>query len=424
MLAPVKGGLDRPLLNPDSRLESTEPALRLVAGQSVVAPEVAVLSPRIAEFFETAALDNPCLAMDVGLVEAAYRALTRAFSGARVHYAVKANPADAVVSRLVGAGSAFDCASIAEIKLCLRHGAAPSEIGYGNTIKKERDIAAAHALGVRLFAFDSAAELEKIARAAPGATVFCRVLTDGEGAEWPLSRKFGCDIAMAEALLIRAAALGLDAAGVSFHVGSQQTDVESWRPVLKQVAGLFSRLEAQGLSPRLINLGGGMPARYSNPVADIAAYGTAVMAAVHEIFAGRSPDHPLELMVEPGRGLVGDAGVIQAEVVLVSRKSADDVVRWVYLDIGKFSGLAETMDEAIKYRLLTSRDGDGGARGPVILAGPTCDSADVLYERAKYDLPFGLRDGDKVWIMGAGAYTATYASVGFNGFAPLETVCV
>lgn len=418
MLAPVKGGLDRSSVIRDPN----EPILRLVAGENVAPAEVASLSPRIADFFATTTLDGPCLAVDVDLIEVAYRRLAQAFAGARVHYAVKANPADAVVSRLAGVGSAFDCASIPEINLCLRQGAAASDIGYGNTIKKERDIAAAHALGVRLFAFDSEAELEKIARAAPGATVFCRLLTDGGGAEWPLSRKFGCDAAMAEALLVRADALGLDPAGVSFHVGSQQTDVESWRPVLRQVAGLFSRLEARGLSPRLINLGGGMPAHYDKPVRDIDAYGAAVMAAVREIFTARHPERPLEIMVEPGRGLVGDAGVIQAEVVLVSRKSVDEDVRWVYLDIGKFSGLAETMDEAIKYRLLTARDNE--ERGPVILAGPTCDSADVLYEKTRYALPLGLRDGDKVWIMGTGAYTSTYASVGFNGFAPLETVCL
>jgi ornithine decarboxylase len=400
----------------------SEPFLRVVGGSTAVPAEITTVSSKIAEFFATADLDAPCLAMDVDLVETAYLKLAAAFSGARVHYAVKANPAEAIVNRLVGLGAAFDCASLPEIKLCLQQGAAPSSIGFGNTIKKERDIAAAHALGVRLFAFDSQAELEKIARVAPGASVQCRVLTDGVGAEWPLSRKFGCGLEMAEALMIQAAALGLDAAGFSFHVGSQQTDPSRWAPVLVQIAGLFTRLEARGLAPRLINLGGGMPARYDKPVEDIAVYGATVMAAVRQAFAHRVSDIPLELIVEPGRGLVGDAGVIQAEVVLVSVKDAGDEARWVYLDIGKFSGLAETMDEAIKYRLLTSHD--GGEMGPVVLAGPTCDSADVLYEKADYRLPLGLKDGDKVWILGAGAYTATYASVGFNGFAPLESICL
>ena len=118
--------------------------------------------------------------------------------------------------------------------------------------------------------------------------------------------------------------------------------------------------------------------------------------------------------------MVGNAGIIEAEVVLVSRKSNEDEVRWVYLDLGKFGGLAETMDESIRYPIRTPRDGD--AMGPCVLAGPTCDSADVLYERQPYELPVSLEIGDKVLIEGTGAYTSTYASVAFNGFAPLKTI--
>jgi ornithine decarboxylase len=126
-------------------------------------------------------------------------------------------------------------------------------------------------------------------------------------------------------------------------------------------------------------------------------------------------------MIEPGRYVAAPAGVLHAQVVLVSHKSYGDEARWVYLDVGRFGGLAETEDEAIQYRLVTDRD--GGPAGPVILAGPTCDSVDILYQRTPYDLPVDLRAGDVVRILGAGAYTATYASVGFNGIPPLRTVC-
>ena len=132
-------------------------------------------------------------------------------------------------------------------------------------------------------------------------------------------------------------------------------------------------------------------------------------------FGNRIP----ETIIEPGRGLVGNAGVIEAEVVLVSKKSGKDETRWVYLDIGRFGGLAETLDESIRYPIRTPRDGD--EVGPCVLAGPTCDSADVLYEKRPYELPISLEVGDTVLIEGAGAYTATYASVAFNGFAPLRT---
>ena len=239
-----------------------------------------------------------------------------------------------------------------------------------------------------------------------------------DGAEWPLSRKFGCEPAMAVDLLAGAKALGLDAYGLSFHVGSQQTDLTQYDKALALSVSLFRDLEARGVKPRMVNMGGGFPSRYRTDVPSIAAYGQAIREALARHFGDRQP----EVIVEPGRGVVGDAGVIQAEVVLVSEKGGEDARRWVYLDAGKFHGLAETMDEAIKYRLLTSKD--GGDTSPVVLAGPTCDSADILYEKTDYRLPTALVAGDKVWILATGAYTTTYSAVGFNGFPPLASVCI
>jgi ornithine decarboxylase len=132
-------------------------------------------------------------------------------------------------------------------------------------------------------------------------------------------------------------------------------------------------------------------------------------------FGNRIP----ETIIEPGRGMVGNAGLIEAEVILISKKSEADKTRWVYLDIGKFNGLAETTDEMIRYPIRTAFDGD--ATGPCVLAGPTCDSIDVLYEKQPYALPISLEIGAKVLIEGTGAYTTTYSAVGFNGFPPLET---
>ena len=337
---------------------------------------------------------------------------------AKVYYAVKANPAEDIVVRLAELGANFDAASPNEIDLCLKLGVPPSRISYGNTIKKQSDIAYAYTHGIRMFAFDSDVELEKIANSAPGSKVYCRILVESEGAEWPLSRKFGCVPEMAIRLLVKAMDLGLDPYGVSFHVGSQQTNLDQWDGAIGQVAALFAQATSCGINLRMINLGGGFPARYRVNVKSINDYAETVMQAMVRHFGTALP----EMILEPGRSLVGDAGVIQAEVVLISRKSDTDEKRWIYLDIGKFSGLAETMDESIKYRIVTPHDGT--ATGPVVIAGPTCDSADILYEKTSYDLPLALKAGDKVLILSTGAYTTTYSAVGFNGFDPLESVCI
>jgi ornithine decarboxylase len=383
-----------------------------------VPSEIESISTKISTFFRNTYLDSPCLVVDLDLVELSYKRLKKSFLESTLYYAVKANPSDAILTQLIKLGSFFDCASLQEIQLCLKLGALPSTISFGNTIKKERDISKAFSLGVRLFAFDSEPELNKIARVAPGASVVGRLMSEGAGADWPLSKKFGCDSAMLETVMLKAHALGLDAAGISFHVGSQQTDPTKWRPMLFKALKLYERLKSRGLIMRLLNLGGGMPASFCNNFSHKENYSSIIMADVKSVFSGWD----LDLIVEPGRSVVGDAGVIQAEVVLVSKKNYYEKERWVYLDIGKFSGLAETINEAIKYRIVTNVKDNENILGPVIIAGPTCDSVDILYLEHQYQLPMSLRDGDKVWIMGTGAYTATYASVGFNGFLPLNEI--
>jgi len=373
---------------------------------------------RILDFLATRRPDGPCLVVDLDVVRENYLAFERALPDSKIYYAVKANPAPEILRLLASLGSSFDTASVAEIEMALDTGASADRISYGNTIKKERDIARAYALGIRLFAVDSIEEVEKVSRAAPGSKVFCRVLTDGAGAEWPLSRKFGCVPAMAVDVLRRAKQLGLDAYGVSFHVGSQQTDLAAWDRALGDARMVFKALADEGIVLRMVNMGGGFPTRYLRDVPEAQAYGQAIFSALRKHFGNRIP----ETIIEPGRGMVGNAGVIKSEVVLISKKADNDNVRWVFLDIGKFGGLAETMDEAIRYPLVTRHDGSETA--PCVLAGPTCDSADVLYEKTPYPLPVSLTIGDEILIEGTGAYTTTYASVAFNGFEPLRAYVI
>jgi len=375
------------------------------------------MTKRISKYLAEQQPATPCLIVDLDAVAENYRRLKAAVPSAGIFYAMKANPAPEIMRVLNRLDASFDTASVAEIDLALAAGATPDRLSYGNTIKKQRDIAAAFERGVRLYAFDSEAELGKLAAAAPGARVFCRILTSGQGADWPLSRKFGCDVEMAKELLLAAAGKGVVPHGVSFHVGSQQRDPAQWDVAIQAAAALFRALEAKGVQLTMLNIGGGFPTRYRRDLPALADYGAAIRHSMLKHFGNRQPD----IILEPGRQMVGDAGVIQTEVVLIARKSASDKRRWVYLDVGKFGGLAETMDEAIQYPIVSQRK---GSRERVVLAGPTCDSADVLYERADYRLPMDLEIGDKLEIRSAGAYTSTYSSVGFNGFAPLSCVCI
>src|SRR6186713_2722545 len=376
------------------------------------------MTERIQEFLRNRRSEGqdtePCLVVDLEVVRDNYQTFAKALPDSRVFYAVKANPSPEVLQLLASMGSCFDTATVAEIEMALAAGATPDRISYGNTIKKERDIARAFALGIRLFAVDCAAEVEKIARAAPGAKVFCRILYDCAGAEWPLSRKFGCDPEMAVDVLDLAKRLGLEPYGISFHVGSQQRKVKAWDRALATASSVFRDCAERGINLSMVNMGGGFPTKYLKDVPAVVQYGRAIFRALRKHFGNAIP----ETIIEPGRGMVGNAGVIEAEVVLIARRSPEDEVRWVYLDIGKFHGLAETIDESIRYPIRTKRDRDEMA--PCIIAGPTCDSVDVLYEKNPYPLPISLAIGDKVLIEATGAYTTTYSSVGFNGYPPLR----
>ena len=378
------------------------------------------MTPKIAAFLAQPNLPTPCLVMDLDRVAENFRALKSAFPVAKIYYAIKANPAVPVLRRLAGLGSCFDAASIHEIEDCLKAGAPAAAISFGNTIKKASAIAAAHAYGVPLYAFDSIEELEKIAANAPGAKVYCRLAVDNSGAQCPLSRKFGTTVARARELMLAAPKLGLVPYGLSFHVGSQQTGTLAHELAVAQVAMLFTDLQSAGISLKMVNLGGGFPIRYQEDVPESERFGTAIMRAMTAHFGNDLP----ELLMEPGRAMVGNAGVVAAEVVLVCRRMPDDERRWVYLDIGRFGGLVETEGEAIRYRITREIRGEStgkpGPAGPVVVAGPTCDSLDILYEKTPYQLPLDLAAGERVLIHDAGAYVASYASQNFNGFPPLR----
>ncbi|MBT5456476.1 MAG: type III PLP-dependent enzyme, partial [Rhodospirillaceae bacterium] len=181
-----------------------------------------------------------------------------------------------------------------------------------------------------------------------------------------------------------------------------------------KTAAVFGAAAKRGLKLDMINVGGGFPASYRSSSPEVETHSVAIIDAMTRHFGNQAP----QMIAEPGRYIAGDAGVIQSEVILIANKSRSGDRRWVYLDIGRFGGLPETLDEAIQYRIRTPYGSD--AKGPVVIAGPTCDEVDVLYDRADYELPLDLKVGDRIEILSTGAYTASYCSVGFNGFPPLR----
>lgn len=359
--------------------------------------------------------ETPFVVIDTGTFERQLEHLLGCFPTARIFYAVKANPAPELLTILRDKGCNFDVASRYELDKVLALGVTGDRISYGNTIKKAKDIRYFYEKGVRLFSTDAEADLRNIAKAAPGARVFVRILTEGsQTADWPLSRKFGCQADMALDLCILARDLGLEPYGISFHVGSQQRDIGAWDSAIAKVKFIFERLQNEdGINLRMINLGGGFPANYLSRTNDLQLYAEEITRFLEEDFGEDMP----EIILEPGRSLAGNAGVLVSEVVLISRKSRTGLNRWVYTDIGKFGGLIETLDESIKYPIYVEKQGE---LEEVVIAGPTCDSADILYENYKYELPLNLAIGDRMYWLSTGAYTTTYSAIEFNGFPPLQ----
>ncbi|MBO5306693.1 MAG: type III PLP-dependent enzyme [Lentisphaeria bacterium] len=362
---------------------------------------------------------TPFLVVNLNIVTKLYEELNEHFPFAKIYYAVKANPAVEVLELLRDLGSNFDIASRYELDRVLSLGINPERLSYGNTIKKAADIRYFYEKGVRLFATDSEADLRNIAKEAPGSRFFCRILTEGaETADWPLSRKFGCHPDMAIDLMMLGKELGLEPYGISFHVGSQQRDIGAWDSAIAKVRYIFDYLIGEGIKLKMINMGGGFPANYISKTNEMNVYSEEITRYLEEDFGDDFP----EIILEPGRSLVGESGVLVSEVVLISQKSQMGVDKWIYLDTGKFNGLIETWDESIKYPLYCESRGEPSE--DFIIAGPTCDSQDVMYENFRNPLPAYIKPGDRIYWLTTGAYTSSYCSTEFNGFPPLPVYFV
>lgn len=348
---------------------------------------------------------TPYIVLDLAKIKGNYASIKDGFGGSfDIFYSVKANNHPAVLAAIRDCGGSFDVASANEIKLALSLGARPEQIAFSNPVKIPSEIAYAFGEGVRLFAADSSDEIDKLAAHAPGSSVYVRLSVDNTGSGWPLSGKFGIGVHDAVSLLEKASKSGLTPAGLTFHVGSQCENVDNWRAALNRCADVWRLAKERGMELTLLNIGGGVPATYVNRTLSHREIGATILATITELVPGAT-----RFIIEPGRSMVAEAGVLGASVIGTAMRGGE---KYVYLDIGVFNGLMETY-ECFWYPIECHVDEARAAKREIVtLAGPSCDSVDVIVRGLS--LP-PLQVGDRVVFKSAGAYTNSYET--YNGFA-------
>lgn len=361
---------------------------------------------KVLAYKNNAAEPTPLLLMDLDVVKQKASLIGKQIRNAQVFYALKANPDLRLASMLYSSGMGFEIASAGELKMVKSIGVAPAKIITGNTVKTVDFIQELYAYGVRHFAFDSEEEVKKIVQHAPGSKVYIRLSVPNEGSEWPLSQKFGVEMDEACDLIVLAKESGLEPVGITFHVGSQCTNIYNWDTAIDKARRLWDMVAARGITLSLLNIGGGYPIDYTKHVADIETIDRRIDALLKDKFP-----EGVEVFIEPGRGIVGDAGVFMSKVIGKAKRGDEN---WLYIDVGVFGGLIESIG-GIKYSYVVESN---KAAKKWVVAGPSCDSFDVMDHDVLLPEP---EVGDHIFVLGSGAYTTSYASE-FNGFAIPKTV--
>jgi ornithine decarboxylase len=359
-------------------------------------------------FLKTTDLEPPYLLLDTAIVRKKVRSIGKNIRRSKVFYAVKANPDIEILKLVDKLGPGFEIASEGELNILASLGVKADRIITSNPIKSFRFLRMAAEYGVSYFAFDSKDEVRKLHDYVPGCNVYVRLSVPNEGAEWPLSKKFAVEIDEAEELLVYAQKKGLNPVGITFHVGSQCTNIYNWNSALDKAKALWDRMTNRGIALSILNIGGGYPIRYTKSVVDIPAIDKNVNSLIYEKFPKN-----VKVFIEPGRAVVGDAGIFVSKVIGKAKRGDED---WLYIDVGVFNGLMESVG-GIKYSYIV--EGSNLLR-KWTLAGPSCDSFDVIDKDVLLPEPMV---GGRVLILSSGAYTISYASE-FNGFSIPKTILI
>ena len=355
---------------------------------------------------------SPFMLVRRSVLEKQYRRFRKYLPEVTPYYAIKANPHPGIIKTFIKLGASFDVASAPEMKQVLRLGASPSKIIFAHTIKSNEDIEIARRRRVRLMTFDNEPELYKIAKYYPGARVCVRIKVANEGSVVELSLKFGVDSDQAFFLLRKAKALGLVPAGISFHVGSQSTNVENYLQALEISSNIFKQAKKNGLPLKIMDIGGGFPIQhFDNEIGiNFERMACQIRKQMKESF-----DKNVKFIAEPGRFLAGPAGILVTQVI---GRAFRNNKNYYYLNDGIYGDFSGMIFDHCKYEFKTLR------RGPKFLstlAGPTCDSFDTL--SLNEEIP-ELYVGDVVYVKNIGAYSCASATPGFNGFPPAKIIIV
>ncbi len=357
---------------------------------------------------------TPSLILDFEAIRETYHRFVAAFPGAAIDYAMKANANQQIIQTLVELGGGMEIASLAELGRVLDAGARGDAIICSNPIKNPVFLTRMHDVGVYAVVVDSTHEVEKVAQYMPGSRVYVRLSVDNTGSVLPLAGKFGVDGALALDLFDMARDYGLQPIGLSFHVGSQCLKVDNWVNAIKACGDVWREATQRGHHLYFLDLGGGYPAgHYHTPeIPTIEQIGAVGMTAIAD-YIPATPD--FMLVLEPGRGMVGESGKLVSTVVGQAQRGDQT---WLYLDAGVFNGLMETYEGFPPVVELVSDCASHRPLRKYTLAGPSCDSCDVIARNI--EMP-EIHIGERLLFHDTGAYTNEYAAA-FNGFPVPEVI--
>ncbi len=337
-----------------------------------------------------------------------YHALARQLPKAGIFYAVKSNPHPIVLNTLAELGAGFDVASAGELDQVLGQGIEVERTIYTNPIKPFGAIEYLSRKGINVFVFDNDSELEKIAATTPDAGVLLRLSVINPNCVVDLGQKFGCPPNAADKLLEQALKLGLDPRGLCFHVGSQTSIPQPYVDTLLECRNLFNRMALSGHPLEILDIGGGFPISYKTSAMSIEAFCRPIRSNLEMFF----PD--TTILVEPGRIIVGSAATLLARVIGKENRNG---VMWYYIEDGLYGSLSGCVFDHAEYRITSTIE---GPLQPCIVAGPTCDSFDII---SKQEYLPDLAVGDVILVHDVGAYSNASATT-FNGYPLTKVVAI